>query len=487
MCRKLSCVVIMALSLSSDGAFAASDDAENAQDESTSFASRILAITDVVLQKHIDPPTRQQMILAGTKALYHADKRQAPKGLSGRVSDLASPDEISEYFDGVRAEFNELQDLEAILTNGMFEALPGRASLIDAKTSKVREQLLANRYVGLGIALKSNQEERRPQIAKVFYNAPAWKAGVRFGDVILEIDGKDTASKKLSQVVQELRGEDGSEVTIVVRQPDSQKSRTLTITLGRVFIPSVQGFLEKSEGEWQYTIDSAKEIALIRIVSVGPSTLHELRQAEAKLRREDIRGIVLDLRGGSGTLHEIIMVADSLLDGGVIGHIRSLDSVKKHEARPGALFHNIPMAVLVAKYTSAGNVFLTAALQDHERAIVVGEPTTGETYVRSIMTVPGRNNKIVMATAVMLRGDGTPLLVTRGRSSQVLNVQDAKSAKQKKRLGFIMPDHVVITNAAGTPRSKQSGDDPILAKAIEVLRSAAAQAPSRPKNENVAR
>ena len=85
-------------------------------------------------------------------------------------------------------------------------------------------------------------------------------------------------------------------------------------------------------------MESAKDIALIRIKSIGPSTLHELRKVEAKLRSENIRGIVLDLRFGGGLLHDLVMVADSLLDGGVIGHVRSLDSVKTYEARPGALF-----------------------------------------------------------------------------------------------------------------------------------------------------
>ena len=481
MCRKLGCVVILALSLSSVVAFAAGDDAENARDESTSFGSRILAITDVVLQNHIDPPTRQEMILAGTKALYRADKRLAPRGLSGRISELASPDQIADYLNVVRAEFDELQDPEAILTSGMLQAVPGRAFLIDANSSKVQAQLAANRYVGTGIALHMSQEEKLPAIPRVFYKGPAWQAGIKRGDLIVEIEGEATAGKDLRQIVQELRGEAGTEVTVVVRQPNSEESRELTITRGRVFIPTVEGHRQISEGEWQYAIDAAKDIALIRIKSIGPSTLHELRQIEAKLRREDIRGIILDLRSSGAVLHDVVMVADGLLDAGVIGHVRSLGSVRTYEARAGALFQNIPMAVLVAKHTSSGQVFLTAALQDHERAIVVGEPTSGGTYVNSLVPVPGRGEKIRMATAIMQRGDGTPLLATRHRWPPVANVQVPKSPKPtKKRPGFIVPDHLVSTSYA-----KQSAEDPMLAKAIEVLRSAAAQAPSRPKDESV--
>ena len=68
---------------------------------------------------------------------------------------------------------------------------------------------------------------------------------------------------------------------------------------------------------------------------------------------------MLDLRFGGGLLHDLVMVADSLLDGGVIGHVRSLDSVKTYEARPGALFQNLPMAVLIAQRAATDRVILT--------------------------------------------------------------------------------------------------------------------------------
>ena len=372
----------------------------------------------------------------------------------------------------------------------MLTALAGASFLIDGKANRVQEQVLNNRYVGTGIGLAMSREEKLTQITKVFYNGPAWKAGVKSHDLILEIDGESTESKDINHVVEALRGEAGSEVAIVVRQPSSEELRMLTVTRGRVFIPSVEGLREESAGQWQFTVDSAKDIAILRFRSIGPSTLHELRQVAAQLRHQDVRGIVLDLRGGGGILHDIIMVADSLLDGGTIGHVRSWEASIKHEARPGDLFQDLPMAVLVAQHTSAGNVFLTAALQDNQRAIVVGEPTTGETYVGSIVPIPGRDDQLRLATAVMLRGDGTPLLPTRFPTLPLMNVQAPEIAKAKQRPGFIMPDHVVHVVHV-VPRKQRSAieeqelSDPMLAKAIEVLRNAAHQAASRSRNDRI--
>ena len=338
----------------------------------------------------------------------------------------------------------------------------------------------------------ADQGDRRLLLAisKVFYNGPAWNAGVKTNDVIDEIDGESTASKNLKETVEQLRGEAGSELTMVVRQPDSNEPRTLTITRGRVFIPTVEGHRQISPGEWEYTIESASDIALIRIKKIGPSTLHELRQVETKLRGEDIRGIVLDLRSGGGLLHDLVMVADSLLDGGMIGHVRSLDEVKTYEARPGTLFRNLPMAVLIAKVAATDRVFLTAALQDQGRAIVVGERTNGETYVNSLVPIPGRDEKIRLAVAVAHRGDGTPLLARPSKSSGLVRIQATKKSTTEKRLpNFIEPDfrvpfklHATGEVTSGPP---QSNDDPMLAKAIEVLRGTKAQAQSGPQQDSV--
>lgn len=485
MCRNLCCVVIIAVSLISNGAFAFTEDPANTSSNPKSFEARILEITDVVLQQHIDPPTRQEMILAGVKALYQADQQQIPKGLSQRISDLAKPSQFINFLNSIHTQFNKQQNLEATLTKGMLSSLPCSAQLIDAKNNRVQEQLAANRYVGVGIAISMNQPNSYPAIPSVIYNGPAWEAGIKPGALILKVNDKSMKSQALTHVIQELRGEAGSEVRITIRQPGSQVSRTVTMTRGRVFIPTVEGSRKISEGEWQYTLDAAKDIALIHFSRIGPSTLHELRQIENKLRKEDIKGIILDLRSGSGILHDTIMVADSFLDGGVIGHIQSLESTQKHEARPGALFQNIPLVVLVSKYTSSGHVFLTAALQDNKRAIVVGEPTSGQTYVRSTVSLPNRNDKILMATALMQRGDGTTLLTPRFRSSPFVNLSFDKTSKQKKRPGFILPDHPLprsIVNSKIVRRGRNSKRlttlPALFEKAIEVLKNDHTQVPS---------
>ena len=464
MYREICFTTVFAI-LFSFGTLDAVEDAATGAQEPTSFASRILALTDVVLEQHIDPPARQQMILSGIKSLYLANDRQVPPHLGKRISEMTLHSQFAEYLEDIRNEFKDRKNVEQVLIHGMLRAVPGDSFLIDSKANEVNEQVINNRYVGTGIQLATNREEGLTQITKVFYNGPAWHAGVESMDLILEIDGESTASRGLAEVVEALRGESGSDVEVVVRQPDSKDSRRLTMTRGRVFIPSIEGFREKSDGRWQYRVDSAKNVAFLRVKSIGPSTLHEFRQIAAKLSREDVGGIIIDLREGGGILHDIVMVADSLMDGGTIGHVQSLERTIKHTARSGDLVDGLPIVLLVGKKTSAGNVFLAAALQDNGRAIVVGQSTIGETYVSKFVSVPGMDVQLKLATAIMLRGDKTPIL-----PSRVKQLPNSESSINRKphRPGFIIPDHVVqfAPNAKTGPKESV---DPVLKKAIEVL------------------
>jgi carboxyl-terminal processing protease len=443
-----------------------------AEDAADAIASRVLEVTNVVLRNHIDPPVSQQMILSGVQALYRAADREPPKDLSATISQLAEPAKMAEYLRSVQAEFKSLNDIETILTEGVLRAVPGQAGLISADDVKIQDQLLANRYVGVGIVLAVDEKSKLPQIPKAFPDGPAWNAGVEPNDLILEINGQSTESKDLNHAVALLRGEAGTEVTMVVRQPDSEETRRLSMTRGRVFIPTIEGIREDSEGKWQHTIDADQRIAYLRVVAIGPSTVHELRQIEAAVRKNDCRGIILDLRVGGGTLHDVVMVADALLEGGVIGHVRSADSTETYKSQPGALFEGVSIAVLIDKYSNADRVFLTAALQDHQRATVVGEVTSGETYVNSLVPIPGRGDKIRLATAVMQRGDGTLLLASRWNGFEIPHMPAADD--QKLKPGFIMPDHIVWEGDTKR-KSIEASKDPVVARAIEVLQSLAAQ------------
>ncbi|MBW3541779.1 MAG: PDZ domain-containing protein [Planctomycetes bacterium] len=384
----------------------AADDAAPQSDErkmeALAFADRTLAIIEVILAQHVDPPPRQQLILQVLRALSREADKPEPIGLGRRVSQLSTPEQcrdlVGEFWTTARnRETYDPEALDAAVFNELFAILPGGGQLLPARERAVEEQLANNRYVGIGIAVSHHANV--PTIHKVVPGGPADAAGARDGDSIVEIDGQSTAGKPLREIVNLLRGPAGSEVTIVLQEARKSERRTRKLTRGEVPLKTVS----------HKRVGSNPAVASIRIERIAASTPHELRQLEPVYRGVD--GIVLDLRGTvGGELHHAVLVADALLDGGAIGRVRQTDGTLDFEATPGCLLRELPLAVLVEVTTSGAGEWLAAAVQDNRRATLIGRPTAGRAYVSESVPIPGGDDVLVLATGILERADGGSLV-----------------------------------------------------------------------------
>lgn len=399
-------------------------------------SEQFLEIMQAVQDHHIEPPSNQQMILSGVRALYETrDKR--PANLSQQVSGLSSNDQFAAFLDTCRKELvtpeNEAQSCERFI-KGMLSCAPGNPSRLPAKEAKVRSQLEANRYVGIGISL--TQVNGVPQIFKSMYGGSGYKAGVRSNDFILEINGSATQGKSLGEVVDELRGEEDTEVTLVLQQPE-QPSRTLTIKRQVTFIPTIEGTRESAPGQWEYTLESAPDIAILKFIQIGPSTAHELKKIELELRSRPLKGIVLDLRSSSGTLHDVVTLADQLLDAGILGRLRNKGGEIVHTMQPGCLWKDTPLTALVDKETGAGPTYLAAALQDSKRATIVGTTPENSAFVQSRIELSDGSN-LQLATGTLQRASGVELVLTTNDPSLI--DQQQPTEVEKSKLNYLLPD-----------------------------------------------
>jgi C-terminal peptidase prc len=384
------------------------------------LAKRVQEITDVVLEHHIDPPARQQMILSGIKALYGAAGVPVPAGLGRRVSAIATTEQLAAFLADVwpkaTAKPVAAKDLEEGFLIGLRRDIPGRVELNPANERKVAEQLEGNRYVGLHIALAMDEKEKRTKLFEVFEGGPADRAGVKKDDWLEEVDGVDTKGMKLQAVVERIRGEEGTAVTIKIRQPQETKSRTYTITRGRHMHPTIFGIRKRSSGGWDVRLNGTDPIGYLRISQISASTPHELRKMARQLETEGARALALDLRGLRGdSVHTAVLLADSLLDHGLIGRVRTARGETIYEADSDALFLGWPMAVLVNESTGETAEWLAAALQDNHRAILIGTPTlsavapSSAALVRSTIAVGDGTWSITLPTGRFERGDGRAL------------------------------------------------------------------------------
>jgi carboxyl-terminal processing protease len=461
------------------------------------IAAKVMEVTDAVLRHHIDPPTRQEMILQGIKAVHEAAGVPAPAGLGRRISVLATAEEFAALIDatwprlaGSKPKAADPDALTEALLDGLLRPVSGGARLVPGKEAKIQEQFQSNLYVGIQIALSYNGDEKRTQVVQIFEGGPAQRAGMLKGDLFEKVDGVDVSAMQTTGVVQRLRGEEGTDVEVAVRQPKTSAVRTLRMTRSKLMRPTISGLRKRPSGGWDFRIDGPEPIAYVKIDTITGSTPHELRQVARQLESEGIRAVVLDLRpAGLNPLHPTVLLADALLERGTIGQVRTAERVQTYEADADALFRGWPLAVLIGGMTRGPAEWLAAALQDNHRAVLVGEPTPGVAAVENYVPVLDGAWALEMTTQRLERGDGRPIGDPQAR---VLPLQhrnvNANTIPHRGPHG-VKPDQAVATpkpqrvpgrpvarpaavKAASAPAIDVPRKDPVLTRAVDVLREA---------------
>lgn len=391
------------------------------------LAARAWAITEAVLEHHIEPPTRQHVILSGIKALDRACGVPTPEGVARAASAVSDRERLAALLAETWARLpadatsTRREGLTAALEEGLLKPVPGFASLVSAGQVRARQQIEGNAYVGLHVTAGFNTEEKRVQIGQPIEGGPAQRAGVRPDDLIDEIDGVSTEGMDQEAILDRLRGAVGTVVTLRVRQPKSAETRTLQVTRGLLPRRTIEGLRNFADGSDDLLI-KGEPIGYLKFLAIAGSAPHELRGMVRRLDRQGARALVLDLRSaGRADLHATVLLADSLLAGGPIGRLRTVRGVRAFEAEPDALLPDWPMAVLVDGQTKGPAEWLAAALQDNRRAVVVGLPTgwiltfrdaltlSDNADVRTAVPFGDGTRSIEMPTGRLERGDGRPL------------------------------------------------------------------------------
>lgn len=388
------------------------EDPDPQSNPANEFAERIWLLTNLVLDNHIEPPSRQEMILAGTRLVCVSEAPLRLIGLGRKVSDLSTREATVRFLQELHANLSLTKKSEESFIYGMLTVVPGSARLIEAESQKTQQDVAANRYVGIGIRLGIDNKTKLPQFADIIPGGPAWYAGARKGEVIANIDGVDIENESIAEVIERLRGPAGTSVAMTVMPADATQSRELTMTRGRIFVPTVEGVTQSPDGQWSHRIKDHPEVALLRLTNAGPSTLHELRRLDTELH--DTHSIILDLRSvrhshSIDNAHQAALVADAFLNEGIIGHLQTTKNTSVWTAQPGELFQDKRIAVLVGTRITADFALLAAALQDHKRAFVIGFSASPAADMSSIVPVTGTRQQLVLESGRLLRADRTPL------------------------------------------------------------------------------
>jgi carboxyl-terminal processing protease len=269
---------------------------------------------------------------------------------------------------------------------GMAQVLDPHSEYLSADDAAMLLQDIDGRFGGVGLVVVLGRDPTRPdgivlEIRDVIAGSPAAKQGLAKGDVVLAIDGRPVGSfGDLEDAIRVVRGEPGTRVTLVVQRGEAAPSE-LSLVREAIDAPSVEA-IALGEG-----------LAHVRLRDFSSSAARDLEASLDGLRREgELRGIVLDLRdNGGGLLQQAVLVADLFLDRGDIVRTRGRQGVliDRASALPGGAGKDLAVVVLVNKGTASASEIVAGALQDHRRAIVVGERTYGKGSVQTPFRLQG--------------------------------------------------------------------------------------------------
>lgn len=268
-------------------------------------------------------------------------------------------------------------------TDESYEAIRGMlASLddpytrfLDPKEFKQMQIDTSGELTGVGIQITLDKDTKEIVVVSPIEGTPASKAGVQPKDVIVSIDGESTKGMTTEDAVKLIRGQEGSEVTLGLRR----KGEVVTVPLkrARIEINAVESRLN--------TGSDGTKVGYIRLKQFNAKASREMRAAIRELEKQGAQGFVLDLRSNPGGLLEAsVDIARQWLDEGTIVSTKTRDGIQDVRRATGSAVTDRPVVVLVNEGSASASEILSGALQDNNRAVLVGQKTFGKGLVQSV-------------------------------------------------------------------------------------------------------
>ncbi|HVJ87777.1 MAG TPA: S41 family peptidase [Caulifigura sp.] len=400
----LACFTVLLIS-------GASADSGAGQPARESLVDDLVALSELIVEHHFQPPTRQQLVLEAARGIYECRKQEPPADLARQCSLSGNDQKFREILlaalgvdserdavvinrgvtrGGSSAPEPDVADLMRAAVLKLNAVVPGGLELQTPKAHAANQQLSESRYVGVGIAVRMT-DDHEFQIVSAVEGGPMQTAGVPQESIIEEIDGWKTREQRLEECVDRLRGPKGTSVNLKIRRPAAEQAEPLTLTRGVVPIKSLQARGVVSEG---------KTILHLQLSQITSSVSHETRQALTA--QKELHGIVLDLRGTqSGPAHFAVLFADLFLGEGRLGTAWRGGKRQALSSGPDELVADVPVAVLVNEYTAGSAEWLAAVLKESGRAEVFGTPSAGLAVDNQSFALPSGERHATFATVVL--------------------------------------------------------------------------------------
>ncbi len=380
------------------------------------------------------------------------------------------------------------------------EMINGGLSRLDEHSTFFNEDELTafnsqtdGQFGGVGVMLGLDPKTQFLRVESPVPGTPAYEAGVLAGDLIMKVDDKAVEKLRADEVRGMIKGKPGTTIKLTIAREGDKEPREFVLKRAMIEIHPVKGFARTAAdpAKWDWFADPAAKVAFIRLVGFSEKTDKELKEAVAEAEKQGATALILDLRDNpGGLLSQAVAVSDLFLTEGTIvatgdrrGEANKPPRRTYTAKSDGTVFEpaaDRPMVVLVNRNSASAAEIVAAALQDHHRAVVVGERSFGKGSVQKVFPLPNSQAAVKLTTEAWLTPAGKNIhrwpdskeadewgvkpdagnevkLTDKERTAYYQHLRDLELVKGKP-------------GAGGGAEAAKAFADPVIEKALEILR-----------------
>jgi C-terminal peptidase prc len=462
------------------------------------FADKIMAAVKLVGRSYVKELKQAQLLDSAVRGLYETAEEKIPAAIADRLRQAESLNEtdltalVTDARDrlGKREDLSNHKDVEGTLKR-MLGRLDRLSTYIEPVAYESFQRTSYNRqYTGIGVQVRKDAATDYLRVVTPLRGSPCYKAGIHTGDLITTItretdgDGKplsrpeavSTKGLSVDDAVKKLLGKAKTRVKLTIEREGFTSPLEFEIARDAVESETVIGIRRKPDDSWDYMLDPVQKFGYVRITLYSRSSARDLDRVLKDLTNAGLRGLVLDLRSNSGGYLDVsIAVADLLIDDGLIVTVRGRAGERPYNGQHAGSYLNFPIVCLINDGSASGTEIIAACLQDHQRALVMGERSAGAASVQNIEAFDG--GQIKLTTNLFWRPNGKNLdkSATSGKEDDEWGVVPDKlvqlSAKEKGELSDHMNQMLIIPRRdQAAKKSATSFRDRQLETALDYLR-----------------
>jgi C-terminal peptidase prc len=467
------------------------------------FAKKVIDATVIIKDGHVKETNQGEMVAWAIKGLYRRIDEKVPTEIEAKLKKVKdmSEEELTVLLAEVRQKLGKREDLDNhkdldITLQRMLSHLDPYTTYIDPETLENFKKDVQGNFTGIGIQIRKDGITDYLLVVTPIKNSPAYKAGLQAGDLITKVTNyvavdKDTGKVKeldqpeelsakglpLADAVKKILGPANTKVKLTIQREGETKPLEFEITRGRVEVETVLGIKRDKDDDWNYMVDEENKIGYIRLTQFSRNSYRDLAKVMTQLTKKGVKGFVLDLRfNPGGLLDSAVNITDLYIADGLIVSIRPrVGRETKFNGKAEGSLLDFPMVCMVNGYSASGSEIVSAALQDHNRAYIIGERSYGKGSVQNIQ--PFEGGELKMTTASFWRPNGKNLnkSSTQGRPEDVWGVTPDKviELNRKEREDLAEAQHTSeIIQPRGKPAKNPNPEfkDRQLDAALEYLR-----------------